>query len=334
MSGLESRAQHVVVHTGQHYDPALSDVFFDDLGIQAPGHSLNIGSASHGRQTGAMLASLETVFDAEKPDAVLVYGDTNSTLAAALAAVKLGVRLHHLEAGLRSFNRAMPEEHNRVLTDHASDLCLAPTESAMDNLAAEGLSRSSVLVGDVMTDVVLATRDRVRHEALPVPSSLSASPFYLATLHRPSNTDDPARLRAVLEPLARLDHPTLLVAHPRLVDRAASFGIPLDFEGLHSTPAVGYPDLVRLVMGSAGVVTDSGGLQKEAFLLEKPCITVRSETEWTETVDLGWNVLAGDRLAEIPSLMAALRPEPTNATPYGTGTAAVAAVDAILRDLS
>lgn len=330
---LEGRAEHVIVHTGQHYDPSMSQVFFDDLGIPRPHHHLDIGSDTHGRQTGAMIASLEEVFEAARPDSVLVYGDTNSTLAASLAAVKMHIRLHHLEAGLRSFNREMPEEHNRVLTDHAADLCLAPTTSAIRHLQREGLGERSVLVGDVMTDVVLATRDRVRDLAPPVPAEIGGRPYIVATIHRPSNTDDPERLKAVLSALARLEHPTLLLAHPRLVRMASSHDIPLASSRVIPLTPAPYPDLVRLVMGSTAVVTDSGGLQKEAFLLERPCITVRSETEWTETVDLGWNVLAGDRLDEIPRLLAELRPASSAASPYGDGHASELAANAILRDL-
>ena len=321
--------EHVIVHTGQHYDVNMSDVFFHDLGIPAPDVHLAVGSASHGRQTGAMLAKMDEVLEQQQPDWVLVYGDTNSTAAGALSAVKMHIKLAHLEAGLRSFNRRMPEEHNRVVTDHVADLCLAPTDVAMAHLAAEGLTDRSVMVGDVMTDVLFQVRDLVSESEAELPESLHGKEFRVATLHRADNTDDPQRLRAIIDGLSGLDIPTLLLAHPRLRARAADFGIDLDAGSLVTADPLPYPQLVRAVMASAGVVTDSGGLQKEAFLLRVPCTTVRTETEWTETIDLGWNVLSPD-----PSRLAGAidRPQPaqTEAAPYGDGHAAGRAVEAIL----
>jgi UDP-N-acetylglucosamine 2-epimerase (non-hydrolysing) len=325
----ESGDTHVIVHTGQHYDLNLSDVFFRDLGIQEPHTHLAIGSGSHGRQTGAMLAALDGVLEDARPDWVLVYGDTNSTLAGALSAVKMGVPLAHLEAGLRSFNRRMPEEHNRVLTDHASDLCLAPTDVAMDHLRREGLGDSSVLVGDVMTDVLLQVRDAVAARPAALPKEFNEdAPYYVATLHRAENTDDEVRLREIVQGLAQVSAPVLLLAHPRLRQRAADHGIDLEQGSITVADPLPYPELVRAVMSSAGVITDSGGLQKEAFLLRVPCTTVRTETEWTETVDLGWNVLAQD-LVKLPQLADRPAPPPTDATPYGDGKAAGRAVEAI-----
>lgn len=320
---------HVIVHTGQHYDVNMSDVFFRDLGIPAPDVHLAVGSASHGRQTGAMLAGMDEVLEEHRPDWVLVYGDTNSTVAGALSAVKMGIPLAHLEAGLRSFNRRMPEEHNRVLTDHAADLCLAPTEVAMGHLADEGLSTSSVLVGDVMTDVLLKVRDLVSNREPELPESIDPeAPYYVATLHRAENTDDPARLSSILEALGAVDAPVLLLAHPRLRARAADHGLDLDQGAIVTADPLPYPALVRAAMSSAGVITDSGGLQKEAFLLRVPCTTVRTETEWTETIDLGWNQLAGD-VATLTAAVTRPAPEPTDAAPYGDGHAAARAVEAI-----
>lgn len=325
---LEGRAEHVIVHTGQHYDELMSDVFFRDLGIPHPDVNLEVGSGKHGAQTGAMLEGLERVFEQYRPDWVLVYGDTNSTLAAAIAAVKLHLRVAHLEAGLRSFNRRMPEEHNRVLTDHASELLLAPTEVAMRHLASEGLADKSVLVGDVMTDVLYATRDSVVERAAP--SGVESGSYYVATLHRPDNTDDPARLREIVAQLAGLPHPVLLLTHPRLAHLAEEAGIELSVGALRAVPPLAYPDLVSAVMHSAGVVTDSGGLQKEAFLLRVPCTTVRPETEWVETVQLGWNELVSTDLSALGATVARPAPASTNATPYGDGHAAVAVADALL----
>jgi len=315
--------EHVIVHTGQHYDPLLSDVFFEDLGIGAPDVHLGVGSGSHGVQTGAMLGALDAVFDEHRPDWVLVYGDTNSTVAAALSAVKLHIPVAHLEAGLRSFNRRMPEEHNRVLTDHAADLLLAPTQVAVDHLTREGLAERTVLVGDVMTDVLFDVRDRVARRGADEGERVDAAPgeYYLATIHRAENTDDPARLRQVVEALAGLDRPVVLLAHPRVVAKAATHGIDLNSGSLTARAPLAYPDLIAAAAASAGVVTDSGGLQKEAFLLRVPCTTVRTETEWVETVELGWNVLANTR-EEIAAAVTRPRPVPTDAAPYGDGNAA------------
>jgi UDP-N-acetylglucosamine 2-epimerase (non-hydrolysing) len=258
-----------------------------------------------------------------------VYGDTNSTLAGTLSAVKMGIPLAHLEAGLRSFNRRMPEEHNRVLTDHAADLCLAPTEVAMGHLRNEGLADSSVMVGDVMTDVLLQVRDAVADRPAELPTAVDAQqPYYVTTLHRAENTDDPNRLRTIVDGLATVDAPVLLFAHPRLRQRAADFGIDLDRGSVTVADPIPYPALVRNVMTSAGVITDSGGLQKEAFILRVPCTTVRTETEWTETVDLGWNVLVEDP-RDLRDLVQRPAPAPTDETPYGDGDAATRAVEAI-----
>lgn len=328
-AALEGRAEHVIVHTGQHYDNLMSDAFFRDLNIAAPDVNLAIGSGKHGEQTGAMIAGLEPVFEEYAPDWVLAYGDTNSTLAAAVTATKLHLPLAHLEAGLRSFNRRMPEEHNRVLTDHASDLLLAPTAVAMAHLEKEGLARHSVLVGDVMTDVLFATRDRVLVNGdIGIPS-LPTGDYLVATIHRPDNTDDPDRLRDIIESLGKLDAPVALLTHPRLRALAGQHGIDLHQGGLHPIDPLPYPHLVAAVMGSAGVVTDSGGLQKEAFLLRIPVTTIRPETEWVETVELGWNVLAND-VAAIADAVNRPSPSPTNAEPYGDGHAAQRAVSAMV----
>ena len=321
--------RHTIVHTGQHYDPMLSEVFFRDLGIGAPDVHMGVGSGSHGVQTGAMLAAMDTVLAQRAPDRVLVYGDTNSTLAGALSAVKLHVPVAHLEAGLRSFNRAMPEEINRVLTDHAADLLLAPTAVGAAHLAEEGLAARTVVVGDVMTDVLLRTRDQVVDSPVPIvtePGPVAGHRSYsLATIHRAENTDDADRLRSVLDSLTRIDHPVVLLAHPRLVARCAEHGIVLEDRGsLRIHPPLAYPELIASVMHARGVVTDSGGLQKEAFLLRVPYTTVRPQTEWVETVELGWNVLVepGPRLVAEASRPRPAEPEEALAHPYGDGRAA------------
>ncbi|MFE9655276.1 non-hydrolyzing UDP-N-acetylglucosamine 2-epimerase [Micromonospora sp. NPDC006431] len=322
--------QHVIVHTGQHYDADLSDVFFSGLGIPDPDVHLGIGSGSHGAQTGGVLAAIDPVLAEENPDWVLVYGDTNSTLAGAVAAVKQHLRVAHLEAGLRSFNRRMPEEHNRVLTDHAADLLLAPTEEAMRHLAAEGLAARSVLAGDVMVDVCLRIRDAVLAggpTAPELPEGIDpAEPYLLATLHRAENTDDPQRLAALLGALAAAPVPVALLAHPRLVSRAEAYGLKLDQGSIRAGRPLGYAGMVSAVLGSAGVVTDSGGLQKEAYLLGRPCTTLRGETEWVETLAGDWNRLVPDPHLLDPGAWATTvsRPAPDapRGTPYGDGHAA------------
>ncbi len=327
---MKGRAEHLIVHTGQHYDELMSDVFFQDLGIPTPDYNLGVGSGRHGEQTGAMMAGLEKVFEESRPDVVLVYGDTNSTLAAALAAVKMHIPVAHLEAGLRSFNRRMPEEHNRVLTDHAADLLLSPTQVGMDHLANEGLAERSLMVGDVMTDVLFRVRAQLAAGNEPLPAGLLAGEYYVCTIHRPDNTDEPTRLRAIVDSLAALGKPVLLLAHPRLRALAESHGIDLAAGSLVPSEPLAYPQLVNAVANSAGVVTDSGGLQKEAFLLRVPCTTIRPETEWVETVQLGWNVLVNDDLGLLAGAVERPAPAATDAAPYGDGHAAVRTVDALL----
>jgi UDP-N-acetylglucosamine 2-epimerase (non-hydrolysing) len=322
--------EHVIVHTGQHYDPLLSDIFFRDLGISNPKVHLGVGSGSHGEQTAAMLTTLEETFAYQKPDWVLVYGDTNSTLAAAITAVKLHIPLAHLEAGLRSFNRKMPEEHNRVLTDHAADLLLAPTQVAVNHLAAEGLSGRTLLVGDVMTDILMdvAARSAGLSDRLLHQLGLEPGEFFLSTLHRAENTDDETRLRMILQSLAQLNKPVLLLAHPRVAVRAKNYKRPLNAGSLISNEPVPYPELISLAKESAGIITDSGGLQKEAFMLRVPCTTVRTETEWVETIDLGWNQLANST-AEILTATNRSLPQPTDAKPYGDGNSAQRVIEAL-----
>jgi UDP-N-acetylglucosamine 2-epimerase (non-hydrolysing) len=320
---------HVIVHTGQHYDPDLSEVFFTGLGIPEPDERLGVGSGGHGAQTGAMLGALDPVLEKHAPDWVLVYGDTNSTIAGALSAVKLHLPVAHLEAGLRSFNRRMPEEHNRVLTDHAADLLLAPTPQAMANLGREGLAGRSVMVGDVMVDACLRARELARAAAAPEPPAPGvdpAAPYLVATIHRAENTDEPARLAAVVGALAALPLPVALLAHPRLRARADEFGIELAQGAIRPGAPLPYAQMVAAVSGSAGVVTDSGGLQKEAYILGRPCTTVRSETEWPETLADGWNVLAEAGTGAIAEV--ATRPAPATppGAPFGDGQAAARVV--------
>lgn len=317
---------HVIVHTGQHYDQNMSDVFFDELAIPEPDVNLGIGSGTHGAQTAAMLEGLEQVMLEQRPDVVVVYGDTNSTIAAALAAVKQHLSVAHVEAGLRSFNRRMPEEHNRVLTDHCADLLLAPTAVAMEHLKNEGLADRSRLVGDVMLDVFEAVRiGAMTRPSIPLLDL--DEPYVLATIHRQENTDDLDRLRAIISGLASLPIRVVLAAHPRLRNVAERAEISLDAGSIVTCEPLGYGDLVAALSHARAVVTDSGGLQKEAFFAGTPCTTVRTETEWVETLIDGWNVLAHpDDIAA-----AVLRDAPVGerATPYGDGRAGHAVVEAI-----
>lgn len=323
------RHEHRVIHTGQHYDVRLSDVFFEELGVPDPDWNLGIGSGSHGQQTGLILQALERVLEEERPDWVLVYGDTNSTLAGALAAVKLHLSTAHLEAGLRSLNRRMPEEHNRVLTDHAADLLLAPTAAAVEHLHREGLGHRTALVGDVMADVLFRVRDAVATDGSPLPDGVDdARDYVVATIHRAENTDDHARLSALVRCLAELPLPVLLLVHPRLSARADAFGISLDVGAIQPMLPQPYGSMVAVVAKSRAVVTDSGGLQKEAFLLEVPCTTLRHETEWPETLEEQWNVLAGD-FENLPAIVTRRRPPPVAAEPFGNGKAAEAVIQAL-----
>jgi UDP-GlcNAc3NAcA epimerase len=289
--------QQVVVHTGQHYDESMSARFFEEFGLAPPARNLAVGSGPHGAQTGQMLAGLETAFAELAPDLVIVYGDTNSTLAGALAAVKMGIPVAHVEAGLRSFNRAMPEEINRVATDHVADLLLAPTREALAHLEREGLAARSHWVGDVMADAVLRASDRARCDSeARVRLGLAGRRFALATVHRAQATE-PAVLAGLLQALdecARDFDALVLPLHPRT--RAAIQALDPDWQappGWIVCEPLGHADMLALVQDAAVVLTDSGGLQKEAFLLGTPCVTLREETEWTESVLAGGNVVAG-----------------------------------------
>jgi UDP-N-acetylglucosamine 2-epimerase len=290
--------EHLLLHTGQHYDAAMSDVFFAELDLPEAQINLGIGSGSHGKQTGAMLAGIEQVLLDASPDAVVVYGDTNSTLAGTLAAAKLHVRVAHVEAGLRSFKRTMPEEINRIVADHICDLLLAPTPTAMKNLELEGLASRSVLCGDIMYDAVLQYRELAAHRAKKGKSlGLDGKDFGVVTVHRAENTDDDARLRCLLSvfnEIAESGLELVFPVHPRTLQRIrSSFTGWAPHSRLVLADPVGYLDMLWLLDHARLVLTDSGGLQKEAFFLGCPCVTLRDETEWVETVQLGGNMLTG-----------------------------------------
>ncbi len=283
---------HALVHTGQHFYPDMSDRFFHELALPAPAWNLGVHGGGHGAMTGRMLEVLEPLLEAERPDAVLVYGDTTSTLAGALAAAKLGLAVAHVEAGLRSFNRRMPEEINRVLTDHVSTLLYCPTTAAVENLAREGIVAGVEKVGDVMYDAALDAGARARAEShLLERLGLADGTFAVATIHRAENTDDPETLARILDYLCgeAREQPVVLPVHPRLHGALQREGLSLD--GLRDVPPCGYLDMHRLLQGATTVYTDSGGLQKEAYFHRTPCVTLRDETEWVETVECGWNRL-------------------------------------------
>ncbi|OJU32949.1 MAG: UDP-N-acetylglucosamine 2-epimerase [Rhizobiales bacterium 68-8] len=327
--------EEVLLHTGQHYDDNMSGVFFRDLGLAAPKYRFDLGGGSHGPMTGKQLAAIEDALVAEKPDVCLVYGDTNSTLAGALAAAKLHIPVAHVEAGLRSFNRRMPEEINRVVSDHLATWLFAPTDTAVRNLAAEGIGADKVhLVGDVMYDVARLIIDNPERRT-PILGTLGLEPgrYAISTLHRQENTDEPARLVAILEALAGLagTMPVVLPMHPRTrktVQALPQAAAALD--KLTVTEPLGFFDMATLLSQARIAVTDSGGLQKEAFFYRVPCVTVRDETEWVELVELGWNRLPAN--IEAAAISGAIRQSldagpGRDATPYGEGNAAKAIVN-------
>lgn len=320
----------ILVHTGQHYDANMSDIFFEEMRIPKPAHHLGIGGGGHGQMTGRQLEAIEQVLLAEKPDFVLVYGDTNSTLAGTLAAVKLHIPVAHVEAGLRSFNRRMPEEINRVLTDHAADLLFAPTETAVANLRKEGLRPDRIrLPGDVMYDAALFYRELARRPDWFTTHGLEEGAFVLATVHRAENTDDPARLSAIFSGLAQSELPVVLPLHPRTRARLEAAGIT-PAANIHLVPPVGYLEMAWLEGACKVIASDSGGVQKEAYFHGRRCIILRDETEWVELVEAGWNVITGADPARIAAALA--QPSPPGAAHqlYGEGDAAARVVQQVL----
>jgi UDP-N-acetylglucosamine 2-epimerase len=321
---LRRRHEELIVHTGQHYDDELSRIFFDELGVPAPDRELGAGSGSNTAQTARILTDLEPVLSELRPRLALVYGDTNSTLAGALAAAQAGVPVGHVEAGMRSYDRSMPEELNRILTDHASDLLLCSTETAQRNLEREGIPGETHLVGDVMADVLLAFRDIAERES-PILQIRELEPgeYLLLTAHRPGNVDVPVRLERLVELIEALPTRVAFPVHPRTEARLEEAGLFDRLEAAHHvelTPPLGYIDFLKLALHARAVLTDSGGVQKEAYLLGVPCVTLRDTTEWVETVDAGWNVLVDlDRDAAL----AALERRPPRDRPelYGGGHA-------------
>jgi UDP-GlcNAc3NAcA epimerase len=324
------RREHVeiLVHTGQHYDYEMSGIFFDGLELPSPDVNLSAGSGPHGSQTAAMLKGIEEVLLVERPDYLLIYGDTNSTLAGALAASKLHIPVVHVEAGLRSYNRSMPEEVNRVIADHLSNMLFCPSDRAVENLADEGITRNVHVVGDVMLDVLNWARQQIaaRPRDILERLGLTAKGYLLATVHRSENTDDAARLARILDAFNSLDEPVVFPVHPRTRKMIAGSGSTIA-PHVRLIDPVGYLDMVALSGDARMILTDSGGLQKEAYWLGVPCLTMRTETEWVETVETGWNQLVGPDTAGIVDIVRGFAPDGSHPDLYGDGFAAAKCVE-------
>jgi UDP-GlcNAc3NAcA epimerase len=325
---LRKRHKEILVHTGQHYDYEMSGIFFDGLEIPSPEVNLGVGSGSHGAQTAAMLEGIEKVLQVERPDWLLIYGDTNSTMAGALAASKLSVPVAHIEAGLRSFNRQMPEEINRVVADHLSTLLLCPSDTAVNNLAAEGITKNVHQVGDVMLDILNWAQERARakpQEILPRLGVKNKS-YLLATVHRSENTNDLSQLSRILSAFNSLDEPMIFPIHPRTRKVLKEANCHLK-PHIQLIDPVSYLDMMTLATSARLILTDSGGLQKEAYWLGVPCLTLREETEWVETIESGWNALVGSDSVKISHAVRSFAP--ANARPglYGDGFASARCVD-------
>ncbi len=323
---------HILTHTGQHYDYGMSKVFFKDLEIPEPDYNLGVGSGSHSYQIGNMLIRLEEVLLKERPDIVLVYGDTNSTLAGALGAVKLHIPVGHIEAGMRSFNKKMPEEINRILTDHISDYLFCPTETAVKNLKNEGITKKTHLVGDVMYDTIL-DNVKIAEEKSNILQNLKlkSKEYHLTTVHRAENTDNKDNLRAIIESLQMLNLPVIFPMHPRTKEAISQYSnLTMEqFNNIVVIDPVSYLDMLVLEKNAKKILTDSGGIQKEAYWLEVPCITLREETEWGEIVQDGWNVLAGVDKKRIVELAENFTPDNKQRNIFGDGKSAEKIIEVV-----
>lgn len=318
---LREKHVEVLVHTGQHYDERMSEVFFKELDIPEPDYNLEVGSAGHSVQTGEMLIRMEPIFEREKPDWVLVYGDTNSTLAGALVASKLHIPVAHVEAGLRSFNREMPEEINRVLTDHVADLLFCPAQKAVDNLKLEGVTSGVHIVGDVMYDAVLRHSKRSEKKSTILNSlNLKSKQFLLATVHRASNVDNTNTLPNILETFSMFGETVLFPVHPRSRKAIQVAGVTPGVN-IKLIEPVGYLDMLWLEKNARLILTDSGGVQKEAYWFGTPCVTLREETEWVETVEAGWNVVVGTERGRILNAVRDFAVPATRPNLFGDGKA-------------
>ena len=317
---LRKSHQEVIIHTGQHYDYEMDKVFFDELEIPQPDYNLRVGSGTHGYQTGEMLKKIEAVLIQEKPDLVLVYGDTNSTLAGALSAAKLQVKIGHIEAGMRSFDKSMPEEVNRVLTDHCSTYLFCPTRTAVDNLKREDIVKGVHLTGDVMVDALLYNRIIAERSQILDTLNLENKQYLVATVHRASNTDDRHNLESIVDAFCKLDEKIVFPLHPRTRKSLKRFGLYNRLKRkVKLTEPLGYLDFLHLLNYAKKVLTDSGGIQKEAYILKVPCVTLRDNTEWVETVEKGWNVLVGVDKARILKMAKEFEPDREQRNIFGQG---------------
>ena len=332
---LRKKHEEILIHTGQHYDYQMNKVFFDQLNIPEPDYHLNIGSGFHGHQTGEMLSKIEEVLIKEKPDQVLTYGDTNSTLAGALAASKLHIKTVHVESGLRSFDRSMPEEINRILTDHCSDILFCPTENAVENLKREGISENAYLTGDVMVDSLLYNREIAEKKSNILSElGLRSKEYLVATVHRASNTDYEKNLKNIVDAFSELNETIIFPLHPRTEKSLKMYGL---YDKLKSsvilTKPLGFFEFIKLMDHSKMILTDSGGVQKEAYVLKVPCVTLRENTEWVETIEDGWNVLVGTDKNRIIEMVYRFNPSlNTHSNKFGDCNAS-AKVVSILDDL-
>jgi len=315
--------EEILINTGQHYDDNMAQVFFDEMGIPKPHFNLGVGSGSHAAQTAAALVGIEDILIREKPEWIIVFGDTNATIAGALAAAKLHIKIAHIEAGLRSFNRRMPEEINRIVTDVLSEKRFVPTQVAVDNLHKEGITSGIHIVGDVMVDALMKYTPIAEMKSdILSRHHLTRKSFVLLTIHRPSNADDDDRLKHILESVSSVDQTVVFPVHPRSRERVNRLLQEVNGSVLTIDP-VGYLDMMVLEKNAHTIITDSGGIQKEAYLHRSPCLTVRNETEWVETVNDGWNILVGETVEKIPALVNDF-PKPTRwETHYGQGDAAM-----------
>jgi len=316
--------REILIHTGQHYDYNMSKLFFEEMGIPKPDYNLNIGSGSHGRQTARMIIGLEQVLIEENPDIVLVYGDTNTTLAATIAASKLGMKVAHIEAGLRSFDKTMPEEKNRIVVDHLSDTLFCPTRTAVRNLGREGIDGEIELVGDVMYDTVLGFKEIAEQKSEILEElGIDSKDYLLATIHRSSNTDNPDNLTALLETLKESDRTVIFPVHPRTKKAMIDNGLDkiMRESKVKLVDPLGYIDFIKLETHAAKIITDSGGVQKEAYFLEVPCVTLRDATEWPETIEGGWNTLVGTVKEALLNQLAKPKPRKKPQKLFGDGKA-------------
>lgn len=322
---IRKNLDEIIIHTGQHYDYEMDKIFFEELGIPDPDYHLNVGSGSHGQQTGYMLKGIEEVLVEEKPDLVIVFGDTNTTLAGALSASKLHIKVAHVEAGLRSYNRLMPEETNRVLTDHCSDYLFCPTQTSVKILASEGIVKGVYLTGDVMVDILKECADIAKsHSDILEKLGLDSNPFILSTIHRAENTDNPDRLKNIVDAVCDIGKSQEVVfpCHPRTEKLLKLNGLwNMLTDTIEVTKPVGYLDMLVLEMKASKIMTDSGGVQKEAYLFGVPCITLRDETEWVETVTDGWNILTGAEVGNIVEAVEEFKPECKQSNVFGDGNA-------------